>query len=191
MKTQPIRLQSTTEVTVSTLSRSASALACAAIVLVLANCSVDAPTSAASAPTPSLSRVGARHDLLSCAGGDDDATVRTQIGPKGGRIQLGGFVMVVPKGALLDTTTFVMKVPESKVLKVKIRARGEQHFTFEKPVSITLDYSRCRNIPSDPTGWYVDEDSDAELEQMPGVNNASKETFTLQTGHLSGYALAN
>jgi hypothetical protein len=191
MKTQPFRLQSTIEVTVSTLSRSASAFMCGAIVLILANCSADAPTTGASALTPSLSRVGARHDLLACAGGDDDVTVRTQIGPKGGRIQLGGFMMVVPRGALLDTTTFVMKVPESKVLKVKIRARGEQHFTFEKPVSITLDYSRCRNVPSDPTGWYVDEDSDAELEQMPGVNNSAKETFTLQTGHLSGYALAN
>jgi hypothetical protein len=135
--------------------------------------------------------VGARHDLLACAGGNDDISVRTTIGRKGGRIQLGGFVMVVPKGALLDTTTFVMKVPQSNVLKVKIRARGEQHFTFEKPVTITLDYSRCSNVPSDPTGWYVDEDTDDEIEQMPGVNNAAAESFTLRTGHLSGYALAN
>ena len=171
--------------------RAASALACVVTVLLLANCSADAPTSAASAPTFSLSRVGARHDLLSCAGGDDDVTVRTLIGPKGGRIQLGGFVMVVPRGALRDTTTFVMKVPESRVLKVKIRARDEQHFTFEKPVTITLDYSRCSNVPSDPTGWYVDETTDSELEQMPGVNNAAARSFTLQTGHLSGYALAN
>jgi hypothetical protein len=161
------------------------------MVLLLANCSADAPTSAASAPSFSLSRVGARHDLLACAGGDDNASVRKTLGPKGGRIALDGFVMDVPKGALLDTTTFVMKVPESRVLKVKIRARGEQHFTFEKPVTITLDYSRCRNVPSDPTAWYVDEITDGELEQMPGVNNAHAETFTLQTGHLSGYALAN
>ena len=175
----------------SILSRSASALACGVIVLVFANCSADAPTTAAASPTFSLSRVGARHDLLACAGGDDDVSVRATIGRKGGRIQLGGFVMVVPKGALRDTTTFTMKVPESKVLKVKIRARGEQHFTFEKPVSITLDYSRCLNVPADPTGWYVDEDTDGEIEQMPGLNNASAESFTLQTGHLSGYALAN
>jgi len=176
---------------VSFLSRSASALACGAVVLVLANCSADAPTSGASTPTPSLSRVGARHDLLACPGGNDNVSVRKLIGPNGGRIQLDGFAMDVPQGALLDTTTFVMKVPESRVLKVKIRARGEKHFTFEKPVSITLDYSRCDNAPSDPTGWYVDENTDAELEQMPGFNNASSESFTLQTGHLSGYALAN
>ena len=171
-------------------SRFATSLLCGAIVIMLANCSADAPTSAASAPTFSFSRVGAKHDLLACAGGDDDATVRTIIGPKGGRIALGKFVMIVPKGAVLDTTTFVLKVPESKVLKVKIRARGEQHFTFEKPVTITLDYSRCTNTPSDPTGWYVDEDTDGELEQMPGFNDAAAQTFTLQTGHLSGYALA-
>ena len=82
-------------------------------------------------------------------------------------------------------------MPEAKVLKVKIRARDEQHFSFAKPVAITLDYSRCTKLPSDPTAWYVDEDTNGELEQMPGVNNADAQTFTLQTGHLSGYALAN
>jgi hypothetical protein len=191
MKAQPFRLQSTTEVPVRTPSRFAVALLCGAVALSLANCSADGPTSAASAPTYSLSRVGARHDLLSCPGGDDDAVARATIGPKGGRISLGGFVMVVPKGAVLDTTTFVMRVPEAKVLKVKIRARDEQHFTFAKPVTITLDYSRCRSLPADPTAWYVDEITDSELEQMPGVNNVLAHSFTLETGHLSGYALAN
>ena len=175
----------------NTRSRSATSLLCGAIVILLANCSAEAPTSAASAPAFSLSRVGARHDLLACAGGDDDSVARKVIGPKGGRIALGNFAMVVPKGALLDTTTFVLKVPESKVLKVKIRARGELHFTFEKPVTITLDYSRCKTTPTDPTAWYVDEDTNVELEQMPGLNDQSAQTFTLQTGHLSGYALAN
>jgi hypothetical protein len=192
MNTQTIRLQSTTEVLLKSVNRFALSLVCGALALTLANCSSDAPTSAApQAQTFSLSRVGARHDLLSCAGGDDDAKSTAIIGPKGGTISLGGFVMVVPRGAVLDTTTFVMRVPESKVLKVKIRARGEQHFTFEKPVTITLDYSRCRNVPSDPTAWYVDEGTDAELEQMPGLNDSASQTFTLQTGHLSGYALAN
>jgi len=191
MKMQPFRLQSTIEVPVSILSRSASALACSAIILVLANCSADAPTSGASTPTFSLSRVGARHDLLACPGGNDSVSVRKVIGRNGGRIELGGFAMDVPKGALLDTTTFVMKVPLSQVLKVRIHARGVDHFTFEKPVSITLDYSRCSSVPADPTGWYVDETTDREIEQMPGFNNAPAQSFTLQTGHLSGYALAN
>jgi hypothetical protein len=172
-------------------SRFATSLACGAIVIMLANCSADAPTRAASAPTFSLSRVGAKHDLLACAGGDDDAVVRMVIGPKGGTIALNGFSMVVPQGALLDTTTFVMRVPEAKVLKVRIRARDQQHFQFEKPVAITLDYSRCKKLPTDPTGWHVDEVTDAELEQMPGFNDVDAQTFTLQTGHLSGYALAN
>jgi hypothetical protein len=191
MKAQPFRLQSTTEVTVRTPSRFAITLLCGAIALSLANCSADAPTSAASAPTYSLSRVGARHELLSCPGGNDGAVSRATIGPNGGRLSLGGFVMIVPKGAVLDTTTFVMRVPEAKVLTVKIRARDEQHYVFAKPVTITLDYSRCRSLPADPTAWYVDESTNAELEQMPGVNNASAHTFTLETGHLSGYALAN
>jgi len=191
MKRQTIRLQTNTEVLVNILNRSATSLVCAVLALTLANCSTDAPTSAAPAQSFSLSRVGARHDLLSCAGGDDDAKSTAIIGPKGGTLSLGGFVMVVPRGAVLDTTTFVMKVPEAKVLKVKIRARDELHFAFEKPVTITLDYSRCKKIPSDPTAWYVDEVTDGELEQMPGSNNVAAQTFTLQTGHLSGYALAN
>ena len=173
------------------LNRSVSSLLCGVLALSIANCSADAPTSVAPVQSFSLSRVGARHDLLSCPGGDDDAKATAIIGPQGGSLALGGFVMVVPKGAVLDTTTFVMRVPEAKVLKVKIRARGEQHFTFEKPVTITLDYSRCASVPTDPTAWYVDENTNGELEQMPGANNPGAQTFTLQTGHLSGYALAN
>jgi hypothetical protein len=191
VKAQPFRLQSTIEVPVRNPSRFAVSLLCGAIALSLVNCSADAPTSGSSAPTYSLSRVGARHDLLSCPGGDNSAIARATIGPDGGRLSLGGFVMNVPKGAVLDTTTFVMRVPKAKVLTVKIRAREEQHYVFAKPVTITLDYSRCRNVPADPTAWYVEESTNAELEQMPGVNNASAASFTLETGHLSGYALAN
>ncbi len=164
---------------------------CGALALTLAHCSADAPTTPTAPPTFSLSRVGAQHDLLTCPGGDNDAVATGVIGPNGGSLKLGGFVMRVPAGAVPETTTFIMRVPEAKVLKVKIRARGEQHYTFLAPVQITLDYSRCRSAPSDPTAWYVDEGSDAELEQMPGINNSRAQTFTLQTGHLSGYALAN
>lgn len=188
---QAFRLQSPTEVHVRTPSRFPSLFVCGALALTLAHCSANAPTTPAAAPTLTLSQVGAQHDLLACPGGSDDDVVTKVIGPKGGRIKLGGFVMHVPAGAVPETTTFVMRVPVSSVLKVKIRARGQQHYTFLAPVQITLDYSRCRTVPSDPTAWYIDEDSDAELEQMPGVNNSRAETFTLQTGHLSGYALAN
>ncbi|MBA2685505.1 MAG: hypothetical protein H0U66_13545 [Gemmatimonadaceae bacterium] len=173
------------------LNRTATTIVCVTLAISLANCSADAPTSVAAVRTFSLSRQGARHDLLTCPGGDDNVSSKTTIGPRGGTLSLGGFVMVVPRGAVLDTTTFVMRVPESKVLEVKIRARGEQHFTFEKPVTITLDYSRCKSLPADPTAWYVDESTNAQLEQMPGLNEAASQTFTLQTGHLSGYALAN
>jgi hypothetical protein len=190
MKSQPFRLRFTTEVIVRTSSRLAFSLMCGAIALSLANCSADAPTAAAAPSTYALSRVGARHDLLSCPGGSNHVS-RATIGPEGGRLSLDGFVMDVPAGAVLDTTTFVMRVPEAKVLKVKIRARDEKHFVFEKPVSITLNYSRCSSVPSDPTAWYIDENTNSELEQMPGANNAAAQTFTLRTGHLSGYALAN
>jgi hypothetical protein len=164
---------------------------CGILAISLANCSADSSLSAPPAQTFSLSRVSERHDLFACAGGNDDSTVKAIIGPKGGKLALGGFVMTVPKGAVLDTTTFVIKVPEAKVLKVKIRARGEPHFAFLKPVTITLDYSRCSAAPADPTAWYIDEDTNTELEQMPGSNDTAAQTFTLQTGHLSGYALAN
>ena len=187
---QAIRLQSPIEAHVRTPNRFLKLFVCSAMALTLAHCSADAPTSPATL-APSFSRVGASHDLLACPGGDDDAVASKVIGPEGGKIKLGGFVMKVPAGAVPETTTFVMRVPQAKVLKVKIRARGLPHYTFLAPVTITLDYSRCRTLPSDPTAWYVDEDTDAELEQMPGVNNSAAETYTLQTGHLSGYALAN
>lgn len=174
-----------------TPSRSVSLFLCTALALTLAHCSENGPTTPAAAPTLTLSRVGAQHDLLACPGGDDNDVATKVIGPKGGKLKLGKFVMVVPPGAVPETTTFVMRVPLSKVLKVKIRARDAQHYTFLAPVQITLDYSRCSVAPSDPTAWYVDEGTDAELEQMPGFNNSNTETFTLQTGHLSGYALAN
>ena len=174
-----------------TPSRSVSLFLCTALALTLAHCSESGPTTPAAAPTPSMSRVDARHDLLACPGGNDDDVAKKVIGPNGGKLRLGKFVMVVPPGAVPETTTFVMRVPEAQVLKVRIRARDTMHYTFLAPVQITLDYSRCAVAPQDPTAWYVDEGTDAELEQMPGFNNSAAETFTLQTGHLSGYALAN
>jgi hypothetical protein len=191
MKSQPSRLHSTTEVLVRTPGRLVFSFTCAATALLLANCSSDAPTAALTPPAYSLARVGTPHDLLSCPGGADGDVSRATIGPEGGRLSLDGFVMDVPAGAVLDTTTFVMRVPEAKVLKVKIRARDEKHFVFAKPVTITLNYSRCSSVPTSLTAWYIDESTNEELERMPGANNAAAHTFTLQTGHLSGYALAN
>jgi hypothetical protein len=188
---QTFRLQSPIEVHVRTPSRSVSLFLCTVLALTLVHCSENGPTTPAAAPAPSLSRVGARHNLLACPGGDDDDVATKVIGPNGGKLKLGKFVMIVPPGAVPETTTFVMRVPEAKVLKVKIRARDLPHYVFLAPVQITLDYSRCAVAPIDPTAWYVDESTDAELEQMPGFNDGDAKTFTLLTGHLSGYALAN
>ena len=115
------------------------------------------------------------------------------IGPLGGVLALGNQVVNIPEGALLSTQLFQLTVPASSYMKVDVTAVGLDHFLFQKPISVTIDYSRCADTATagkDLEVWYVSPLLNMPLDNMGGVNDPTNRRITFSTDHLSGYVIA-
>ena len=142
--------------------------------------------------TASLSTAGASQALVTCESGVERVATAT-ITPMGGTVSVEGVTVNVPAGALLQPTELTLRVPASRYLRADIDATGFEHFTFEAPISVSMDYAGCPpgQIEQGPISvWYVGDDG-ALLEQMPTLDDRGKKRVTFLTGHLSGYAIAN
>jgi len=131
--------------------------------------------------------------LVTCPTSTTGSTSAT-IGPLGGLLSLGGTSVSIPLGALLEPVTISLTVPASNYMEIDVSVAGTDHFVFEQPIVVTLDYSRCTrsNIDQSPvTVWHIDRDSKSLLEAMPTIDNKLTRQAIFTTGHLSGYALAN
>lgn len=140
---------------------------------------------------PSLSTTGGQ-SLVACESGVARST-KALLGPLGGTVAVEGVSVQVPAGALLAPVELTVTVPASRYLIVDIDATGFEHFVFEAPITVAMDYSRCPpgQIERGPISvWYVGDDA-AMLEQMPTLDDRGKKRVTFLTGHLSGYAIAN
>lgn len=158
----------------------------------LAACAPDAGPSRLTAPdAPSLSTTyGAT--LIECPASETQSATAS-IGPLGGEVRVGAHSMVVPPLAVAGLgETFTLTVPASNYLEVRIRAGDREHFQFEKPVTVTLDYSRCTRSNIDKADLrvlYIDPATKQILEDMGGVDDKDARTVTIGTDHLSGYAI--
>jgi hypothetical protein len=114
------------------------------------------------------------------------------IAPEGGTIALGKSRLVVPPGAVAEPTTIRFALLAGPHLVADLTANGLPSFQFDRPLEVTLDYSRCRQAPpaSRLTIWYIDVDTGALLQDMRGVADGGQRTITFHTDHFSGYALA-
>ena len=116
------------------------------------------------------------------------------VGPSGGTVTAGGSSISIPSGALLAPTMITLAVSESEVVQVDITAGDAEHFEFESPVSITIDYSRCPESSTDNEmlgAWYVDGATQALLEEMDATDHRKSRTIEFETDHLSSYAVAH
>lgn len=150
-----------------------------------------APATAGPEAPSAASTAGAT--LISCPT-DQPMVTEATIGLLGGLLNLGSTSISIPVGAVLTPTTFRIEVPASNLMEISVTGGDAEHFLFERPVSITIDYGRCDRAVTDAaplTVWHIDEESKALLEHMGGVDDKLSRKITFQTGHLSGYAIAN
>jgi hypothetical protein len=132
--------------------------------------------------------------LLQC---DPPATAQTAtaiIGPLGGTLALGNTKVVIPANAVLANTSFRLTIPVSRLVEISVRAGDAEHFVFEQPVAVSIDYGRCadeRSLLSPLSVWHIDESTKSLLERMASVDVRLLHTVTFSTGHLSGYAVAD
>ena len=116
------------------------------------------------------------------------------VGLLGGILSLGGARIEIPFGAVLQPTLFEITVPASQYMEVEIHAVGLTTFLFNRPVNVTIDYSRCdaNAIPPGAVlqGVYIDSQTKAVLQEMGGTDDRASHAITFSTGHLSGYGVA-
>ena len=87
-----------------------------------------------------------------------------------------------------------LRQPSTRFVEVEVRVNGLAHFLFAKPVTVVLDYSRCRRsrIGPDPlTVWEIDPVTKAFIREIEGVvDDREARTVRFTTDHFSGYAVA-
>ena len=113
------------------------------------------------------------------------------LGLLGGIVSLNGSSVLLPLGAVLEPTSIGLTIPASQYMEIRVTANGS-HFLFERPISITIDYSRCpADIQSKTLKIYeIDPLTKELLEEMGGVDNKLTKRITVSTLHLSGFAIA-
>jgi hypothetical protein len=125
----------------------------------------------------------------------DDFKVNVDlITPLGGVVRAAGSAIRLPEGSLLEPTIIAMIVPASRFMEIDIRANWLEHFVFQKPVRVVIDYSRCPNwrLNQGPLSvWYWNPVTRELIENMNAEDHRDKKRIVFWTTHLSGYVIAN
>lgn len=160
--------------------------------LVLTVVSLAGPTACDRSPAaePAYVPVASR-GLLSVCQVQPAVSFAGTAGAGGGVFGGHGVNVSIPSGALPGPTRFEVTIPSSVYAEVEIRANGQEHFQFQRPIVIAISYDRC-GTPSGPlAAWHIDPDTKMLLEKMGGVNDVANRRILFSTMHLSGYAIAN
>ena len=149
------------------------------------------PQSRALLGLPLLGGSSTGQRLLFCPNLLPTVSLTGTIDALGGVLSVSSLTLTVPDSAVTEPTLFALSVPTSLYMEVGLSAVGFEHYTFQKPVSVTIDYSRC-SVPYGATlhAVYIDPLTKTILEDMGGTVNAGARTLTFTTGHFSSYAVA-
>jgi hypothetical protein len=173
------------------------------VVLALVACATSACGDASTAPravqqqaAASLTSVAApssgSSDYLACPSTHTYSASKV-IGPRGGIVAVDGSALAIPPGAVPVPTRFTLTVPASDIMQIEAHADGVEHYFFQRPVLMTIDYSRCaqsvEQLPSF-SAWYIDSATRSPLSWMGGVDDRLSHRLFFATDHLSGYAVS-
>ena len=143
---------------------------------------------------PSLPRTDATGATLLDCPTTTTQSATAHIGPSGGLLTIGNTSVLIPLGAVLFPQDFTLTIPASQYGEIRVRTGSAEHYVFQLPVVMTIDYSRCATPALDQQAlsvWNIDPDSKALLEEMTGVDSKLTHTIVFTTIHLSGYAVAD
>ena len=177
----------------------------ALVLLAVAACSADVtapvpqdvrPAGGAGSPSllPDLLGVDTSGTKLIVCPTTTTQSVTSRIGMAGGVLSIGNTSVVIPLGAVLFPEDFTLTIPASRYAEIRVRAGSAEHYLFQAPVAMTIDYSRCASPALDQKSlsvWNIDENNKALLEPMVSVDEKLTHTVVFTTIHLSGYAVAD
>lgn len=180
------------------MSRRLLPAAAAFLAVVLAACADASLTEPSSARLPRRLLRGAELaavQYVSCPANDSELDALGVVNFWGGRIEGEEAEVEIPVAAVDGSTGIAVNVPASPYFEVQFTANGGEHYTFDRPITVTVDYSRCpdSSIRSHAAlrVVYVDGETRQPLEDMGGVVDSVARTITFQTGHFSSYVIAD
>ena len=159
--------------------------------LVLALVACDQPTALEAPASPGYASVGPT--LIECPT-EQALSSSGQIGVTGGVVRLKAHALTLPMLAVVGPTSFELREPVSGYMELDLRGNGQESFGFAKPVSITIDYSRCTRSNIDKQRlavWKIDPSTKALLKYMGGTDDKVARTITFVSDSLSSYSIAN
>lgn len=165
------------------------AVAALAVLVVLSACA-DSPRRVDLVTGPLLSTLSPT--LLECPPAAS-SSASGLLGVLGGSVETQGNRITLPIGAVSLPTLLRVEVPSSTLVEIDVTANDLLRFVFHRPVSITIDYSRCPHSATAGkalTVYHIDTETKALLEHMGGVDDPVRRRITFTTSHLSGYAIA-
>lgn len=174
--------------------RALTSLALTTALAALVGCSPDRPTAPGALSAPASSRsTSTDATLVECTSSVTQSASGT-ITPLGGTVAVGNSRVSFPLNALPIAATVTLTVPASKFVEIEVTVNGAAHYSFQQPVTVAIDYSRCgrNDITKDAlTAWNIDPVTKALLEPMGGTDDKTARTVTFTTTHFSGYAVAD
>src|SRR5436309_1832892 len=163
----------------------------AALGLAISVAACDAPTAPKSrAPGASASVSASSSQSLMYCPSDTTLVVRETFRPGvPGSFSIGGTRIEVPGDAVAAPVQLVLTIPASQYMQVDIHANGFDHYVFQTPILVSIDYARCAgnlSAASTRSVWYIDNSTLNGLENMGGSDEPSSNRITFYTNHLSG-----
>jgi hypothetical protein len=132
------------------------------------------------------------HTLIECPVNEQKSASAT-LDARGGTLRLDGHQLTLPLVAVSAPTAFTLAAPVSNYMEIRIRAGGHDDFAFDRPATITIDYSRCTRSNIDKAElsvWKIDPVTKTLIQNMGGVDDKEARTITFQTGTLSTWSIA-
>jgi hypothetical protein len=124
-------------------------------------------------------------DLLPCNVTTDQWNT-ANIGPEGGRLNVGPHSLVIPRGALRSRTQITAHAVRGNHVRVDFSPSGLQ---FSQPASLTLSYAACKVLGKPVEVVYLKSDTTV-TEKEPSKDYREQKWVLGTIKHFSSYAVA-
>jgi hypothetical protein len=124
-------------------------------------------------------------DLLLCSPQPYASTTQS-IGPKGGTIRVGSHTLQIPGNAVSGDVKITAEQIRGSTNSVRFSPEG---LRFQKPATLTMDYSNCALVLLQKKIVYTDEKLKI-LEVLSSIDLFKKKSVSAEIDHFSRYAVA-
>jgi hypothetical protein len=168
----------------NTIVRSSLAIVTLATAVACADSATPTAPRGVIAPLASSRGPDDRHEVATCKLQKEEWKTE-HIGPRGGKVDVGGISLRVPRGALSSTVAITAHTLPTTSASVQFSPEGLQ---FAKPATLTMSYSKCQTPFVGVDIVYVQADTVAEV--MLSHDQPILKIVVAKINHFSSYAVA-